>query len=451
MELPVSEFDRKYDIEDIVTPRHTMLSARYKRSFAYYTMRERLPVILTNIIDSLTKDKDDIAQKYEGEKTREEIKAIVGHISKLKYQLQTDKQFEELQGSEPDLEMWNTFIKRLPINFSSFFQSAWLYSECYMYRRVASFFLNSETLKNYDYFFKQKCRALQINAVLNLAKSLKTTDRSCNTFSRILKMTLWGNKCDLSLIISTICDANDNLFEHCDKLDSHILVDNSESIWKCLESADISKPVVVDIVLDNAGFEFFTDLILADYLLSKQLAQKVRFHTKPIPWFVSDVTPLDFHHTLQYLEHHESIYLSELGKKWKKYVADGLFEMAEINYFWSSPYEYYRMREVNIELYTYLSQAHLVIFKGDLNYRKLLGDMNWDPTDDFLTCLRGFQPTNICTLRTVKADLICGLQQGLSEDLCRQDPKWMETGEYGVIQFMESFDCNCSSEINKQQ
>lgn len=104
------------------------------------------------------------------------------------------------------------------------------------------------------------------------------------------------------------------------------------------------------------------------------------------------------------------------------------------------------MREVNQNLYTYLGEAHLVIFKGDLNYRKLLGDMKWDTTDDFLTCLRGFHPTNICTLRTLKADLVCGLPQGKAEELQRLDTEWMCTGEYGVIQFMEKSDCGCSLE-----
>lgn len=29
-----------------------------RRSFAYYTIRERLPVILTQVVDQLSKDKD---------------------------------------------------------------------------------------------------------------------------------------------------------------------------------------------------------------------------------------------------------------------------------------------------------------------------------------------------------------------------------------------------------
>lgn len=97
---------------------------------------------------------------------------------------------------------------------------------------------------------------------------------------------------------------------------------------------------------------------------------------------------------------------------------------------------FYRMAEVAGDLYQYLAAAHLVIFKGDLNYRKLLGDMNWHPTEQFPTCLRGFCPTNFCTLRTLKADLICGLPPGKAEELQSLNDQWLITGEYGVIQFM---------------
>lgn len=47
----------------------------------------------------------------------------------------------------------------------------------------------------------------------------------------------------------------------------------------------------------------------------------------------------------------------------------------------------------------------------------------------------GFQPTNVCTLRTIKADLACGLPQGKAEELFAKDKEWMLTGEYGTIQF----------------
>lgn len=114
---------------------------------------------------------------------------------------------------------------------------------------------------------------------------------------------------------------------------------------------------------------------------------------------------------------------------------------------------------VDNELHNCLSQAQLLIFKGDLNYRKLLGDFNWAFTDDFQKTLRGtslvfciiftitfstnlwlivgFAPSNLVALRTVKGDLISGLPEGLAEKTKIINPDWMTTGEYGVIQFAD--------------
>lgn len=47
------------------------------------------------------------------------------------------------------------------------------------------------------------------------------------------------------------------------------------------------------------------------------------------------------------------------------------------------------MSEIDPDLYKRLSVSHLVIFKGDLNYRKLISDFSWDFTESFETCLRG--------------------------------------------------------------
>lgn len=92
------------------------------------------------------------------------------------------------------------------------------------------------------------------------------------------------------------------------------------------------------------------------------------------------------------------------------------------------------MKEKDTKLYEKLSSAKLVIFKGDLNYRKLLSDVNYEHSTTFTHALGDFCPTNIVSLRTVKSDVCVGLQPGLSELLFEKDENWMITGKYGLIQ-----------------
>lgn len=92
------------------------------------------------------------------------------------------------------------------------------------------------------------------------------------------------------------------------------------------------------------------------------------------------------------------------------------------------------MKQVNPALYNKISEAFLVIFKGDLNYRKLMGDINWPFTTDFSEALRGFRPTNVVALRTIKADVCTGLPAGKGESLKEKDPSWMRTGKFGLVQ-----------------
>ena len=213
---------------------------------------------------------------------------------------------------------------------------------------------------------------------------------------------------------------------------AHIIVNQTESLWHHIKH----KLQRVDFVLDNAGFELFSDLCFADFLIDKKLAKVIYFHVKDIPWFVSDTSRADFEWTVNQCMKAENPSIQELGKRWHNYLTDGSFVIVN-NPYWTLGSDYAAMKEIDANFYEYLSQSDLIIFKGDLNYRKLLGDRNWPHTTAFSEALHGFCPAPLCTLRTLKADLVVGLEEGKSEEFQSANDKWMTSGEYGVIQFCE--------------
>lgn len=136
-------------------------------------------------------------------------------------------------------------------------------------------------------------------------------------FYELTQVALWGNATDLSLLIdvsvtSSKADnralAHGNLAsqmseddiknlqstggDHLAATEKNILSNDLPKVWDLLSSK--KKGCRIDIVMDNAGFELFCDMIYADFLIVSGLASEVRFHGKKFAWFVSDVTAPDF-------------------------------------------------------------------------------------------------------------------------------------------------------------
>lgn len=216
------------------------------------------------------------------------------------------------------------------------------------------------------------------------------------------EICLWGNATDLSLLTNLTYEDIQKLqgSEARKNAEKNILVNDLPAVYDLLRKskAEGNKERRVDIVLDNAGFELFVDLILAGYLLSSGLATHVVLHPKDIPWFVSDVLPSDFAELLNALASPKKFYetpsedevlqnktpepladkeaedLSFLFQNWSQLYAEGQVILRP-NRFWTHPGSFWRLPNVASELYEDLKTSHVIIFKGDLNYRKLTGDV----------------------------------------------------------------------------
>lgn len=264
---------------------------------------------------------------------------------------------------------------------------------------------------------------------------------------------MWGNKCDLSLSLGTV-HTNEQIGS-VKEFDAFILCNQSEDIWKIVSDSSSKSEIIgnfiswfktivlltyfADIILDNSGYELFTDFCVADFLITKGFAKKIRIYDKEIPWFISDAMTPDIKWFLEQLLANECKVLKELGGRWSNYFKNGAWTLEEHD-FWTLPFDFSLMKEKDLKLYNKLGESKLAIFKGDLNYRKLFGEVNWDPETPVKKGLQGFHPTNVCTLRTLKADIICGLAPGVAESTAKTAEDWLIAGNYGVIQFCAAVD-----------
>lgn len=424
---------------DVVTPRNVYLSAFYRRTFAYHTIKNRVPTILTSLIDNLVRKKQEIYEEY-GEGSKEELKKVLGEISKLKYEIQTNKPLTNLSSKETDAQQFNEYIaiKASEDGRVTYFNTVWLLAECYIYKRLRDIFTSTNTLKDFDYFQSSKKESYEkmLDVMANMAVYVLDQDNDESDkkkkFITLLKMNVWGNKCDLSVSLGVV--DNSKKLSHT-ALEKFILCDHSERIWDAL-CACHDDHSVIDIILDNSGYEVFTDCCLADYIVEKKFARKIRFYVKTTPWFISDVMTHDFHWMVDQLQQNPDDYLKTLGNRWAGYLQDKSWELLA-EPFWTSPYEFKCMKTADPDLYRKLSEAKLSFYKGDLNYRKLFGEINWDPTTPIEEALQGYHPTKLAILRTIKAEIVVGLRPGTAEQCERKDPKWMEKGDYALIQYCD--------------
>ena len=117
--------------------------------------------------------------------------------------------------------------------------------------------------------------------------------------------------------------------------------------------------------------------------------RKVRMRVKDQPWFVSDTTIPDITWTINQLSMglENTSPLAELSRKWSSYFETGVW-VVKADRFWTFPHSFNLMADTDPGLYQELGEALLVIFKGDLNYRKLVGDLNWETTATFKSALQ---------------------------------------------------------------
>jgi hypothetical protein len=297
-------------------------------------------------------------------------------------------------------------------------EAPFLWSESYFYRRLldATGFFGPGPWRWVDPFEYLKAAELSDPALEPDLSALDGVERLPAGEQRQAKLlaSLWGNRADLGFRIgaSPGLPATDRL-----------IADDSPGLWATLGPA-----ARVVLVTDNAGRELLADLVLADHLLHHGLAGTVTLHVKPWPYYVSDAVTADVVTCLRRLARTLGS-PRDAAARVHSAMADNRLRLGT-HEFYCAPWDY---RRAPADLAGEFARATLTILKGDLNYRRLVGDRAWPPGSPFAEVVSYF-PGPVAVLRTLKSDVVTGLSAATVAELDAAGQPWRTDGNHGLIQ-----------------
>ncbi|MFH8472502.1 damage-control phosphatase ARMT1 family protein [Streptomyces sp. NPDC018000] len=367
-------------------------------SFAWGVLAKRHPALIQQVRNAF----------LYGCRQHEALDALLDEI--------TNGVIEPLAPAEHDHGQWSDWGRE---HFGrSWFDTPFLWAESYFYRRLlgAVGYFGPGPWQGVDPFAPFKQAELRGEPVDEELRALDTlADESATS---LLHASLWGNRADLGFCVSAGESASGDAADG-------LVADDSAVLWHLLPAGAGS---TVAVVADNAGRELIPDLILIDHLLVHRHAERVVLHVKPYPYYVSDAMTSDVVDCLRRLNHAPGEAGKIGGRLWEA-MATGHLEV-RTHPFFCAPLPYEDMPE---DLRKEFEAVTLTILKGDLNYRRLVGDRMWDATASFAN-LTTYFPGAVSALRTLKSDVIVGVEQGTLEVLERSGSAWRTSGTHALIQ-----------------
>ena len=417
------------------------MRSNVKGSWAYDTMSRR---VITDILKRLVDDNADELTRPTSPLRSE----CLLQINDLKSSLECGKTgyMRGLSDKGPDVATWDKILATLSDDERNWLDAPWVISEFYLYRRIAEAFKFFET--GYDMFVQQKAQGLidAIPAINEISTKLPVILSSANLADALtiaIQTSLWGNKMDLSLWpaglrkseggSATVDTPGAISFGSTLTAGKKFILDDYTSavvsLLVGLHAEGSSSKREIGIIVDNAGYELFSDMLLGHCLLELGAATSIRFFTKGHPTFVSDATNDDFMETVGFLASSQSSPTADLASQFSAHLDGGRFVL-DSDLFWCQPTAMWDMPDL---IQQKVEECKLVFVKGDANYRRLLGELEWDietPASDILS----YWPVPVCALRTFKAEIGCGISREKVAEVEASDPTWMVGGRWGVVQ-----------------
>jgi hypothetical protein len=311
---------------------------------------------------------------------------------------------------------------------SDYFGQSWLdapflWAESYFYRRLldaVDYFAPGPWL-GHDLFAFLKSAELSNPGLEGDLRAMGSADPSDTqtVTTALLLSSLWGNRADLGFHIGVGASAG-----HVGAA-ADLVVDDTCSAVAAFASGAGRR---VCVVVDNAGRELLADLILSDHLLASGISERVELHLKPQPYYTSDATTADLVRCLRRLAATPGV-AADIADRLRVAAAADRFAFSS-HWFYCTPFTFHRLPS---DLADEVASATLVVMKGDLNYRRLVGDCHWSESTPFGDAVSYF-PAPVVALRTLKSDVVVGMDPATVAELDASGTDWRIDGRHGLVQ-----------------
>jgi hypothetical protein len=415
-------------------------------SFTWKVLHDRHPALIQKVRD---------ATPYDPERLRA-LDLLLGEI--------TEGVIRPLEGAMHDRDLWESWDRG---HIGERWDDApFLWAESYFYRKLlaAVGYFDPGPWQGIDPFEPFKQAELFGEAVddelraLDGSPALGVEERD----QALILRALWGNRADLVFRISAggsglaaqvpglVADDSALIWSMIDGLSAAggSLAGGDPMVGGALAGADstvggglvggdatVGGALTADgrssricLVADNAGSELLPDLVLIDHLLHARGVGEVVLHVKPSPYYVSDAMMTDVVACLRRMSAAGG-QAGEVGSRLREAMGSGRL-LVRAHVFACAPLPYSEMPD---DLRKDFASASLTIMKGDLNYRRLVGDRDWPPTTPFAE-VTGYFPGPVAALRTLKSEVVVGLGAETVTALETSGQPWRVSGTHGLIQ-----------------
>jgi Damage-control phosphatase ARMT1-like domain len=402
---PAAEPLRRPDAPDTAT----VITAADPAEFAYTVFHDRHPKLFAQVRDALPYGPEQLEALRRLE--RETLDGVLEPLDPLDPQVVAAGDYAEW--AEWGAPYFDRVLRWTDAPF--------LWSESYFYRRLLSatgYFAGPwrgvdpfGPMKEVSLAGSSVDRELSNYSVAATSDELSPRERDC----LLLYSALFGNQADLGFQLIAGEPAGVSL-----------LVDDADAICEYLDSRE---PGTVNLIADNAADELLPDLLLIGHLITTGRATNATVYLKPRPYYVSDAMTQDAVAALRRLV--AAPYAAgEAGRRLWQYCTDGRLVFSAPDFF-CAPLDF---RSLPQEVVGSIGAATVTFIKGDLNYRRLVGDRLWPATTPFAE-LTSYLPGPVAALRTCKSDVAVGLASAQVAELDATSPGWRFGGKHAVIQF----------------